>query len=143
MLFIKSAFAVFVLLSMAACSTIEKIESSPIASELITNQITLRFIAAGDNPVDRASNLRDTLDDIRLQVSGPELYSLADIEGVVRDRINLDNYSLADQELLNYGLTTARVAIQDLVGEGVIELDQRESLETLIRWIDQAAQRVR
>jgi len=61
----------------------------------------------------------------------------------VRDRINWANYSLADQELLNYGLTTARVAIQDLVGEGVIELDQRESLETLLRWIDQAAQRVR
>jgi uncharacterized protein YbjT (DUF2867 family) len=143
MLPIKSAIAVLVLLSMAACSTLEQIESSPMASQLITNQITLRFIAGGSDPVARAAALRETLADLRIEVSGPELYSLADIEGVVRDRINWADYSMADQELLNYGLTTARVAIQDLVGEGVIQLDQRESLETLLRWIDQAAQRVR
>ena len=127
----------------AGCAVVETFEKSPMAAELITNQITLRFIAGGPDPVARAAALRETLADLRIEVSGPELYSLADIEGVVRDRINWANYSLADQELLNYGLTTARVAIQDLVGEGVIELDQRESLETLIRWIDQAAQRVR
>jgi len=127
----------------AGCAVVETFEKSPMAAELITNQITLRFIAGGPDPVARAAALRETLADLRIEVSGPELYSLADIEGVVRDRINWADYSLADQELLNYGLTTARVAIQDLVGEGVIQLDQRESLETLLRWIDQAAQRVR
>ena len=127
----------------AGCAVVETFEKSPMAAELITNQITLRFIAGGSDPVARAAALRETLADLRIEVSSPELYSLADIEGVVRDRINWADYSLADQELLNYGLTTARVAIQDLVGEGVIKLDQRESLETLIRWIDQAAQRVR
>ena len=127
----------------AGCAVVETFEKSPMAAELITNQITLRFIAGGPDPVARAAALRETLADLRIEVSSPELYSLADIEGVVRDRINWADYSLADQELLNYGLTTARVAIQDLVGEGVIQLDQRESLETLLRWIDQAAQRVR
>jgi len=127
----------------AGCAVVENFEKSPMAAELITNQITLRFIAGGADPVARAAALRETLADLRIEVSGPELYSLADIEGVVRDRINWADYSLADQELLNYGLTTARVAIQDLVGEGVIQLGQRESLETLLRWIDQAAQRVR
>ena len=127
----------------AGCAVVETFEKSPMAAELITNQITLRFIAGGSDPVARAAALRETLADLRIEVSSPELYSLADIEGVVRDRINWADYSLADQELLNYGLTTARVAIQDLVGEGVIQLDQRESLETLLRWIDQAAQRVR
>jgi len=127
----------------AGCAVVETFEKSPMAAELITNQITLRFIAGGSDPVARAAALRETLADLRIEVSGPELYSLADIEGVVRDRINWADYSLADQELLNYGLTTARGAIQDLVGEGVIQLDQRESLETLLRWIDQAAQRVR
>ena len=127
----------------AGCAVVETFEKSPMAAELITNQITLRFIAGGSDPVARAAALRETLADLRIEVSSPELYSLADIEGVVRDRINWADYSLADQELLNYGLTAARVAIQDLVGEGVIQLDQRESLETLLRWIDQAAQRVR
>jgi len=133
----------FAAIIATGCAVVETLEESPMAAELITNQITLRFIAGADDPVARAAALRDTLADLRIEVSSPELYSLADIEGVVRDRINWADYSLADQELLNYGLTTARVAIQDLVGEGVIQLDQRESLETLLRWIDQAAQRVR
>ena len=133
----------FAAIITAGCAVVETFEKSPMAAELITNQITLRFIAGGSDPVARAAALRETLADLRIEVSSPELYSLADIEGVVRDRINWADYSLADQELLNYGLTTARVAIQDLVGEGVIQLDQRESLETLLRWIDQAAQRVR
>lgn len=127
----------------AGCAVVETFEKTPMAAELITNQITLRFIAGGSDPVSRATALRDTLADLRLEVSGSELYSLAEIETVVRDKIDWAEYSMADQELLNYGLTTARVAIQDLVGEGVIQLDQRESLETLLRWIDQAAQRVR
>ena len=133
----------FAAIIATGCAVVETLEKSPMAAELVTNQITLRFIAGGPDPVARAAALRETLADLRIEVSSPELYSLADIEGVVRDRINWADYSLADQELLNYGLTTARVAIQDLVGEGVIKLDQRESLETLIRWIDQAAQRVR
>jgi len=133
----------FAAIIATGCAVVETLEESPMAAELITNQITLRFIAGADDPVARAAALRDTLADLRIEVSSPELYSLADIEGVVRDRINWSKYSMADQELLNYGLTTARVAIQDLVGKGVIQIDQRETLETLLRWIDQAAQRVR
>ena len=133
----------FAAIIATGCAVVETLEESPMAAELITNQITLRFIAGADDPVARAAALRDTLADLRLEVSGEDLYTLTGIESVVREKIDWSKYSLADQELLNYGLTTARVAIQDLVGEGVIQLGQRESLETLLRWIDQAAQRVR
>jgi len=133
----------FAAIIATGCAVVETFEKSPMAAELITNQITLRFIAGADDPVARAAALRDTLADLRLEVSGEDLYTLTGIESVVREKIDWSKYSLADQELLNYGLTTARVAIQDLVGKGVIQPGQRESLETLLRWIDQAAQRVR
>jgi len=133
----------FAAIIATGCAVVETLEKSPMAAELITNQITLRFIAGADDPVARAAALRDTLADLRLEVSGEDLYTLAGIESVVREKIDWSKYSMADQELLNYGLTTARVAIQDLVGKGVIQIDQRETLETLLRWIDQAAQRVR
>ena len=133
----------FAAIIATGCAVVETLEESPMAAELITNQITLRFIAGADDPVARAAALRDTLADLRLEVSGEDLYTLTGIESVVREKIDWSKYSLADQELLNYGLTTARVAIQDLVGKGVIQPGQRESLETLLRWIDQAAQRVR
>jgi hypothetical protein len=124
------------------CSVLKDIEKSPIASELITNQITLRFIAGSDNPVERADALRETLKEITLKVSGPDLYSLADIENTVRENIDWSSYSLADQELLNFGLTKARLVISELIDEGTISPDERYPLETLIQWIDQAAQRV-
>lgn len=141
MILIKSAFAVFVLLSMAACSTLEKIESSPMASELITNQLTLRFIVGSDDPVNRAKALREKLTTI--QSSAGTEYTLAELETVVRESINWQKYSLADQELLNFGITKAGSVIQELVGEGVINPEDKVTIDTLFKWIDQAAMRVR
>jgi len=127
---------------LSGCSVLDNIEKSPMASELITNQITLRFIAGSDNPAERADALRETLKEITLKVSGPELYSLADIENTVRENIDWSSYNLADQELLNFALTKARLVISDLIDEGIVSPDERYPLETLIQWIDQAAQRV-
>ena len=143
MLPIKSAIAVLVLLAMAACSTLDQIESSPMTSQLITNQITLRFIAGSDDPVERAARVREVVELVRSQVSGDETYTLSALDEAVRSEINWQSLSIADQEILNFGLTRARAAIADLVGEGVIEPDDRGTVATLLTWIDQAAQRVR
>ena len=143
MLPIKSAFAVLVLLAMAACSTLEKIESSPMASQLITNQITLRFIAGSDDPVERAARVREVVEKVRGQVSAGKSFTLADLDEAVRAEIDWQALNAADQELLNFGLTKASAAIAELIGEGVIGPDDRGTVATLLTWIDQAAQRVR
>ena len=143
MLPIKSAIAVLVLLALAACSTLEKIESSPMTSQLITNQITLRFIAESDDPVERAARVREVVAKVRTQVNGDQTYTLAAIDEAVRDEIKWQSMSIADQEILNFGLTKARAAIAELVGDGVIDPAARETVDTLLTWIDQAAQRVK
>ena len=143
MLPIKSAFAVLVLLAMAACSTLEKIESSPMASQLITNQITLRFIAGSDDPVERAARVREVVEKVRGQVSAGKSFTLADLDEAVRAEIDWQALNAADQELLNFGLTKASAAIAELIGEGVIDPAGRVTVATLLIWIDQAAQRVR
>ena len=143
MLPIKSAIAMMVLLAMAACSTLEQIESSPMASQLITNQITLRFIAGSDDPVERAARVREVVEKVRGQVSSDKSFTLADLDEAVRAEIDWQALSPADQELLNFGLTKASAAIAELIGEGVIGPDDRGTVATLLTWIDQAAQRVR
>jgi len=129
--------AVFLLMG---CSVIDKIEESPMTSELITNQLTLRFIAGADDPIERATKLREKLADIETKLPGE--YTLLELDSVVRAEIDWQKYSLADQELLNFALTKARNVIFDLVGEGLINPEDKVTIDTLFRWIDQAAQRV-
>ena len=143
MLPIKSAIAMLVLLAMAACSTLEKIESSPMTSQLITNQITLRFIAGSDEPVARADRVREVVEKVRGQVSAGKSFTLADLDEAVRAEIDWQALNAADQELLNFGLTKASAAIAELIGEGAIDPAGRVTVATLLTWIDQAAQRVR
>jgi len=129
--------AVFLLMG---CSVIDKIEESPMTSELVTNQLTLRFIAGADDPIERATKLREKLADIETKLPGE--YTLLELDSVVRAEIDWQKYSLADQELLNFALTKARDVILDLVGEGLINPEDKATIDTLFRWIDQAAQRV-
>lgn len=127
-------------LLLSGCSVLDRIEESPVTSELITNQLTLRFIAAADDPVERAQKLRGTLTRIQSGLEGT--FTLSELDMKVREEIDWTKYSLADQELLNYGLTKARDTIEKLIGEGKIDPDERVTIDTLFRWVDQAAARV-
>jgi hypothetical protein len=122
------------------CSVLDKIEESPMTAQLVTNQLTLRFIAGADDPIERATKLREKLADIETKLPGE--YTLLELDSVVRAEIDWQKYSLADQELLNFALTKARNVILDLVGEGLINPEDKVTIDTLFRWIDQAAQRV-
>jgi len=111
-----------------------------MTAQLVTNQLTLRFIAGADDPIERATKLREKLADIETKLPGE--YTLLELDSVVRAEIDWQKYSLADQELLNFALTKARNVILDLVGEGLINPEDKVTIDTLFRWIDQAAQRV-
>jgi len=143
MLFIKSAVVAITLLALSGCAAFEHIESSPMTTQLITNQITLRFIASSDSPVERASKVRERIAEIRGQFDGDQTYTLADISQAVRKKIDWQAMSPADQELLDFALTRANTALTDLIGEGVVDPGGRETIGTLLTWIDNAAMRVR
>lgn len=129
-------------IAVPGCSLLEEIEKSPMTSQLVTNQLTLRFIAAADQPVERAEDLREVIQEVSDHVQGSDSVTIASLDEYVRSKIDWQRYSLADQELLNFGLTKAREVISNLIGEGVIDPAERHTVSTLLRWIDQAAQRV-
>jgi hypothetical protein len=143
MTFFKPMLAAMLLLALSGCAVLEKIESSPMTSQLITNQITLRFIAGSDDPVQRAANVRDVVEKVRGQVAADKSFTLAGLDEAVRAEIDWQALSTADQELLNFGLTKANAAIAELIGDGVIDPAGMATVATLLTWIDQAAQRVR
>lgn len=139
----KSLLVAITLLALSACTVLENIESSPMTSQLITNQITLRFIASSDSPIERASQVRERIAEIRDKFDGGQTYTLADISQAVRKKIDWQAMSPADQELLDFALTRANTALTELIGEGVVDPDDRETIGTLLTWIDNAALRVR
>lgn len=130
----------------AGCTTLQNIgqavEESPMTAQLVTNQLTLRIIAAGDDPVARATKFRDVVSKIRLATSGDQRYTLADIDTIARQQIPWQSLSLADQELLDQALTYARNTLTNLIGEGLVDGTERHTIDTLLTWIDNAALRV-
>jgi len=143
MTFLKSMLAAVLLLALSGCAVLENIESSPMASQLITNKITLRFIAGSDDPVERAAQVRNVVEKVRGQVSADKSFTLAGLDESVRAEIDWQALNAADQELLNFGLDKANAAITELIGDGVIDPAGMATVATLLTWIDQAAQRVR
>jgi hypothetical protein len=137
----KLLLAVTFLLAFSGCAVIDKIETSPMTSELITNQLTLRLISGADDPVARAARIREKVALIQSGL-GTE-YTFVELESKVRENINWQKYSLADQELLNFAITKAGDTISNLIGEGVIDPTDRASVDTLLKWVDQAAERVK
>lgn len=128
------------MLTVSGCSVLKAVEDSPMTAELFTNQMTLRFAAGADDPAERATKIRDTLDTIQVGLGGE--YTLLELDAKVREEINWQKYSMADQELLNFAITKARVVLSDLIGEGLVDADEKIRIDTLFRWVDQAAARV-
>ncbi|KAE8546134.1 hypothetical protein [Marinobacter nauticus] len=128
---------------LAGCSTLDRIEENPMTARLVTNQITLRFIAGSDNPVVRAAEVREAVETLKGRINGDREFTLAEFQGFALDQFDFDSLSLADQALVMEGIRLARRSIADLIGEGVVEPDERYTLVTLLTWIDTAAARVK
>lgn len=135
--------AIVVMVALSGCAVLDRVEESPMTSQLITDQITLRFIAGSDDPVARAERVRAVVAKVRSHLSGTESYSIAALDEAVRAQINWQSLSVADQALLDYALSKARASLADLIGEGVVDPEQTERVDTLLTWIDNAAARVR
>lgn len=140
--FVLAPLLMLAIALVAGCGALEKIETAPMTSRLVTDQITLRFIAGANDPVERAEGVRAVIDKIRGRVNGEKSYTLAEINQAVQDAISWDSLSLADQNLLRFGLGNARVALAKLIGEGVVDPDERQTIGMLLTWIDDAAARV-
>lgn len=140
---IKSVIAMLLAVALASCAVLDEVEQNPMTARLVTDQLTLRFIAADDEPVARAERVRNAVARLQARVDSDAVFTLEEFQAFALDEIGVDGMSPADQQLVMYGVALARQSIADLIGEGVVEPDERYTLNTLLQWIDQAAARVR
>ena len=140
---LKLLAAVALTMALSACAVLDQVENNPMTAQLVTSQLTLRFIAADDEPVERAARVRAAVDRLEARLADGPAFTLEQFQNLALEEFDFDSLSPADQELVIYGLSLARQEIADLIGEGIVEPDERYTLATLLGWIDQAAARVR
>lgn len=139
----KALTTALLVLFLTGCSTLDRIEESPMTAHLVTNQITLRFIANAEDPVTRAAKVREAVNTLKGRVDGDREFTLAEFQEFALNQFDFESLSLADQALVMEGIRLARRSITDLIGEGVVEPGERYTLVTLLTWIDTAAARVK
>lgn len=139
----KMFTAILFTMILSGCAVMEQVEKNPMTSRMVTDQLTLRFIAADDDPVARAQRVREAVARLRERVDGGAEYTLEEFQQAALDEVGLESLSQADRELVMYGVGLARQSIADLIGEGVVKPDERYTLDTMLTWVDNAAMRVR
>ena len=131
------------ILALAGCASLQSFgENNPATSRLVSDQITLRFIQGADDPVERAEKLQSVVEKLRAKINTDTETTLSSIDRAVRAETNWNDYSLADQQVLQFGLLKARQSLSSLIGDGLISPDERATVGTLLDWVDTAAQRV-
>lgn len=139
----KLLTAVALTMALSACAVMDQVEDNPMTAQLVTSQLTLRFIAGDDEPVERAVAVRAAVERLQARVEqGPE-FTLEEFQHLALAEFDFESLSPADQELVIYGLNLARQSIAELIGDGVVQPDERYTLATVLTWVDQAAARVR
>ncbi|MFL1405393.1 hypothetical protein ACJO2E_08630 [Marinobacter sp. M1N3S26] len=140
---LKPLIAMLLVVALASCAVLEEVEKNPMTAQLMTDQLTLRLIAADDDPVARAGRVREAVANLQARVDGGAEFTLEQFQEYALEEIGIDSLNQADRELVLYGVRLARQSIAELIGEGVVAPDERYTLATFLSWIDQAAARVR
>lgn len=143
---LTAAMAVFFVLGLAGCETIDKAiesaEQNPRSAQLITSQITKRFVALDDSdPVERAERLQTVAGRLAERAEDQEA-SLDELSRLADEEVEAyaDSMTPADRELLEAAIQRAETTISELIDEGVVDADETASITTLMHWIDVAAQ---
>ena len=127
---------------LTGCAALQYGANNPATARLVTDQITLRLVQSADDPVERAAAVRSVVATIRNEVNTNSEATLGSIEQLVRDEADWDSLKLADRQILEFALLKARQSLSDLIGDGLLDPDERATIGTLLDWIDAAAQRV-
>ena len=122
------------MLMLVGCVTIPDTFSAKFAVQ----QGTLRAL---DEDPEKAARALEILEKVRPAVA-EETVTVGVIDQYVRDQISWENLSMADAQLLIVLLDRMKEELEVRIGSGVLNPDQRESMERVMDWIQEAAELV-
>lgn len=131
----KALFAaIVVVFALAGCSVLQSLE--PDTKQLAVQYATLKAV---DGDPAKAARVVDLVREGRQYVTADASVSVAALYDGVRDRINWQSLDPADRILIEAILTRARDRLQDEIGVGLLDPDQRLQVLTVLDWIEAAA----
>ena len=133
--FYSAAMAVLLMFSVSGCSLLEVVEDSPMASYIVVQQSTLRFI--GDD-VERAERVIEIAEQVEEYAAGTVTVAL--LIDYTRAQVRWDKMSLADAALLDSLLMQLSISLEDKMGTGELSPEDLINVQTVVEWIKQNAQ---
>lgn len=131
----RKLLAVIILVLTAGCASTG--ENSQLTESLFVKYATAKVIA--NNP-DKAVAVLDLVEQAKQYVdSDTGTVSIAALDQAARDRIPWDRLDAADQMLVDAVLVEARQRLEQAIGDGILDADQRVRLSRVLGWIEQAA----
>ena len=135
-------FAVFLMVS--GCAAVERVGDSETSSRIAAQQATSRVIEQADVPEQRAERIYTVVQKARDYVrADDEGILLSELDSKVRDYIDWQSLSQSNQDLLDMVLIVAKRELDDRIEDGIIDPEQRVTVNTLLDWVESTVERYR
>ena len=136
----KLSSLLVIALAIVGCATFEQHSAG---FQLVTRQLTMRFITDSHDPMLYATRVEEIADQILDFTSKEPTTSIDVIALKVYDLIHWDNLAPADQELVKDLLRMYQNEIMSMVAEGKLPRDQVMEVRKFVTWIRDAAKDTR
>lgn len=131
---------IMVVIMTTGCSLLDKFMEKPKVAELITTELTARFVTSSSDPQERATRVITVIQKMGQTATGS--YSLLELVEAVEAEIEWDRYSMEEQQNMRFAFKQADRVIRYLISENVIDADDSYKVDSLLDWIYNAAERV-
>jgi hypothetical protein len=128
-------FLLAILILLMSCST-QTSPSQEVILHLIVRQATIRVI---DGKPDRAVRVQKIIQEARMVVEGEKEITVALAVEALRQAIDAEKLTPADQLLIEDLLKLVQVEIEDKIGIGVLNPEQKAFLSEVLKQAELAA----
>lgn len=120
---------------LSGCAVLQTVEESPTVAKLTVQQATLRVIG---EDTDRAERVVFLTEEIGRYVE-QEKITVELIDSYLRSQIDWQKLSLADAQLLVMLLDELRLRLDERIGGGVLDPNDKVVIQTVLAWVADSA----
>lgn len=128
-------------LFVSGCAAINYVSESESVMRVTTSQATMRVIERADDTEDRADRILELVSDIEESVSDEDEVSLDFLFDRVKERIDWDELSRANESLIEAVLLEAETRLEERIEESnALSKEDRVKINTFLSWIKDTAE---
>lgn len=128
-------------LFVSGCAAINYVSESESVMRVTTSQATMRVIERADDTEDRADRILELVSDIEESVSDEDEVSLDFLFDRVKERIDWNELSRANESLIEAVLLEAETRLEERIEESnALSKEDRVKINTFLSWIKDTAE---